>query len=305
MTNKQHWANIPEATFITGMRLLFWIYKIFGRGIFPLTLYPVVIFYVIFNPNARTASKNYLNHLGNITPNIFNILKHFISFSESILDKILLWGGLFKFDNTEVYGRKIILNNLEQKKGGLLICSHLGNLELCRVLSKHNKTLKLTVLIHTKHAKAFNQLLSKLDPSSQINLMQVTELTPASAIQLKEKIDHGEFIAITGDRIPVTSHPKVIFAPFLNQNAPFPIGPYILASLLQCPVYLLFSIRTSSGTQLYFEAFRELIQLSRKQRDEILTQLITDYAARLEYYCRKAPLQWFNFYDFWSLSSGK
>jgi Predicted acyltransferase len=24
------------------------------------------------------------------------------------------------------------------------------------------------------------------------------------------------------------------------------------------------------------------------------------YAARLEHYCREAPFNWFNFYDFWA-----
>ena len=30
------------------------------------------------------------------------------------------------------------------------------------------------------------------------------------------------------------------------------------------------------------------------------TPSLADYAARLEAWCRRAPEQWFNFYDFWS-----
>jgi predicted LPLAT superfamily acyltransferase len=83
--------------------------------------------------------------------------------------------------------------------------------------------------------------------------------------------------------------------------APFPVGPYILASLFQCPVYLLFSLRPDRGTAIKFELFREEIRLPRKNRDDALAALVEDYAARLEGNCLRAPLQWFNFFDFWRL----
>ncbi len=298
---KQHWAQINEVTFITGIKFLFWIYKLFGRTPFKIMLYPVVGYYVITHPSARDASNDYLSHIDkNYKSSVLKNLKHFMSFAESILDKLLLWGNLFKLDNIQYFGQKKILDNLNEKRGGLIICSHLGNLELCRVLSQHCKGLNITVLMHTKHAKAFNQLLAKLNPSSRLNIIQVTEMSVVTAIELTDKIKQGEFVVIAGDRIPVSPDPRVASVPFLGQNALFPVGPYILAHLLQCPVYLLFSIRTQHGAELYFELFRESIKLPRKNRDEILRQLAADYAARLAYYCHKAPLQWYNFYNFWN-----
>jgi len=47
--------------------------------------------------------------------------------------------------------------------------------------------------------------------------------------------------------------------------------------------------------------FRETIRLPRRGREEALTRLTAEYAARLEHFCLRAPLQWFNFYDFWDL----
>ena len=40
-----------------------------------------------------------------------------------------------------------------------------------------------------------------------------------------------------------------------------------------------------------------------KSRDQALAALAAEYARRLEYFCRRAPFQWYNFYDFWQLSS--
>ena len=43
----------------------------------------------------------------------------------------------------------------------------------------------------------------------------------------------------------------------------------------------------------------ERVELPPRARDEAIGRYVAEYAARLEYYCREAPLQWFNFYDFW------
>jgi predicted LPLAT superfamily acyltransferase len=304
----RHWAQINEFSFIAGIHLLFWLGRVFGRWPFRVVLYPVLLWYVIAKPSARAASRDYLRRVASVevgsgnAARRFGVVRHFASFAECILDKLLLWCGLFDTSSVELRGLDPILRQISTKRGGLLICCHLGNLELCRVMSTMQTGLKLTVLTHTKHAVKFNQLLAQLNPQSQLNLMQVTELTPATAVLLSEKINQGEFIAIAGDRIPVAPKPRVAFARFFGAMAPFPVGPYILASLFQCPVYLLFSLRTDGGTAIQFELFREEIRLPRKNRNDALAALVDDYAARLEGNCRRAPLQWFNFFDFWRLS---
>jgi len=306
----RHWAQIDEVSFVAGMRLLFWLGRVLGRWPFRVVLYPVLLWYAIAKPWARAASKDYLRRMATlggttgdvgIDAGVVGVLRHFATFGECILDKLLLWCGLFDTDLVELHGVDQIAGQIARKQGGLLICCHFGNLELCRVMSKRQPGLKLTVLLHTKHATRFNQLLAQVNPDSQLNIMQVTELTPATAALLQDKIDQGEFVAIAGDRIPVALEPRVTLAPFLGAMAPFPVGPYVMASLFQCPVYLLFSLSTRRGWEIHFESFRESIHLPRKDRTAALAVLAGAYAARLESYCRQAPLQWFNFYDFWQL----
>ncbi len=300
---RQHWAQISESTFVAGVRFLFLTCRIFGRWPFRIVLYPVLLWYILAQPDARVSSRDYLSRVAafrdgsRIKPGMVTVLRHFASFAEDLLDKMLLRSGLFRTDLVKLRGKELIA----AKRGGLLICCHLGNLELCRVLSKQMPGLKLTALIHTKHAEKFNRLLAQLDPDSQLNLMQVTELSPGTAMLLAEKIEQGEFVAIAGDRIPISQNPRVALAQFLGETAPFPVGPYILASLLQCPTYLMFSMRLGNRSEVHFELFRESIYLPRKGRDELLARLVGEYARRLEHFCLQAPLQWFNFYDFWHL----
>jgi len=303
----QHWAQINEFSFVAGMRLLFWLCRIVGRWPVRLILYPVLLWYFLSKPAARAASRDYLKRMAkhsaelNVDVGKLSVFRHFAAFAESILDKMLLWSGLFETDSVKYQGQSLIAAEIARKRGALLICCHLGNLDLCRVLSKQMAGLKMTVLLHTKNAQRFNRLLAQLNPDSQLNIMQVTELSAATAVLLSEKIAQGEFVAIAGDRIPVTPMPRVTMAKFLGAPAPFPVGPYILTSLLKCPVFLLFTLRRGRTSEIYFELFRESIHLPRKERERVLADLVAQYAARLEHYCRRAPLQWFNFYEFWRL----
>ncbi len=300
----RHWAAINEVSFVAGMRFLFWVCRVFGRWPFRLVLYPVLTWYVLTKGAARRASRDYLTRMSayaSVPTGMLGVMRHFGSFAENILDKMLLWGGLFKTNEARFVGVEPIKERIASGQGALLVCSHLGNLELCRVLSHQRAGLKLTVLVHTKHAKAFNEMLGKINPTSQLNMLQVTDVTPATAMLLAERMALGEFVVIAGDRVPVSEQPRVALAPFLGAPAAFPVGAYVIASVLQCPVYMLFSMRHGRDLEVHFELLRDAVRLPRKGRDAQLAELAGEYAARLEHHCKRAPLQWFNFYDFWHI----
>lgn len=303
--SRRHWAQINEASFIAGMRFMFWVCRTFGRWPFRLLLYPVLAWYVLTQPAARAASSDYLRRvrafggLAWVDPGLPGVMRHFAAFAECILDKMLLWDGQFASAEVDFFGEEQLDDDIKNQRGGLIICSHFGNLELSRVLARQQAGLKLTVLVHTKHARKFNQLLAQLDPASQLNLLQVTEVSPATAMLLNERVAHGEFVVIAGDRVPVTSGQRTCHARFMGAQAAFPIGPYVLASLLQCPVYMLFSMRTGRRSEIHFERLRDTVRVPRKEREQAFAAMAQDYAARLEHFCLRAPFQWFNFYEFW------
>jgi len=302
----RHWAQINEVSFVAGMRLLFAVYRLLGRVPFRLLLYPVLAWYMAVNGRARSASRDYLRQVAAWRPQLGlrgglpDVFRHFRAFGESLLDKMLLWGGLFPLEQVQLHGQQHVAQAIAAGRGGLLICTHLGNLDLCRVMARRYPELRLTVLVHTRHAQAFNRMLAQLDPGSQLNLLQVTEMSPATAMMLADRVAQGEFVVIAGDRVPVSPAPRVAQASFMGRRAAFPVGPFVLASLLQCPVLLMFSRRTAHGARLDFEPFSERVELPRKQRQLRLDQLAGAYAARLEAHCLQAPFQWFNFYHFWA-----
>lgn len=301
-----HWAEINEATSVLGIKFLFGVYRLLGRPVFHVFLMPVIFYYFCFQSRARKASRDFLARVkacGGIPENArlgWWSLRHFYSFGVNLLDKLAAWSGGIRADYVRTQHYEGFLDYLQKGRGALLLASHLGNLEVSRIMADAHKRAKLNILVHTKHAEKFNRLMKEVDEESCMNLLQVTEITPATAVMLSEKIEAGEVVVIAGDRTPVGGGGRHSTVNFLGQPCVFPQGPYILASLLRCPVYTIFCVRNSDGYHISIEPFAENIRLSRKNRDEELQGWSQRYADKLADMALNYPLQWFNFYDFWA-----
>lgn len=251
---------------------------------------------------SRRASLEYLQHLslqtnGLIKSNYRTSFRHFMSFGEAILDKLLGQAG--HIVNVETEGREAVVGLLNAGRGAILFSAHLGNLELGRALADF-RDVRLNVLVYTENAQSFNALLAKIKPNSRVSLIPVNQFGGDEAILLANKIAAGELLLITGDRRSVNETKKgVIQVPFLGEEALLPTGPYVLAHVLQCPVFLMFSYKDGQQHRLVFELFADAVELTRKTRDQDLKNYATRYADRLAFYCHKVPLQWFNFFSFW------
>lgn len=306
MKESLHWAQMEERGVIWGMRLLLRIYLLFGRVILEIFLYPVVSYYWLIKRPAREASRAYLNRLACYAPQLhltgsnYRSYLHFISFANSIIDKLASWSGTLTEDQIMHHGQTELLAELKKGQGLLILSAHLGNLEVCRIIADFEQSVKINALVHTKHAAKFNRFLHQTNPKSRLNLLQVTEITAATAQLLSDKIAAGELVIMAADRTPVNNRQRrVSKATFLGEAALFPQGPYILAGLLKCPVYTMFCLKQQDKFVITFEPFCANVSLQKNNREQTLNQLAQRFAERLERYCLTEPLQWFNFYDFW------
>lgn len=299
----QRWYAQREAGALWGMRLTFAALNFVGRkGVAPL-VYLVVSYFFLFGKKARHASLDYLARIERYAPalglraNLWTSFRHFLSFASAILDKLQAWQGKIRLEDVDFHDHDLFTRLTQQQIGGVFVGSHLGNIEVCRALGTLSGKLRLTVLVHTKHAQNFNRLLEQAGASA-FELLQVTDIGVDTALRLQEKVSRGEWIVIVGDRVPVGGN-RISQAPFLGESAAFPQGPFILASLLECPVLLLFCIKHGQRYQLSLEHFADKIRLRRKFREADLQAYIERYAERLQHHCLSAPLQWYNFYPFW------
>ncbi|MFS1488346.1 glycosyltransferase family 2 protein [Vibrio splendidus] len=308
-----HWSRTQERGTVLGIKLLLAVYTLLGRGVFNLILRGVMRYYHLTGKRARNASEQYLFQLKayaeqqNIElPAELTSYNHLLSFGHTMLDKLAAWKGDFSVDNLTIHGQDQFESMVENQQGVLILGSHLGNIELCRALGRRHSNIKINALVFTEHAERFNSVMKAVNPQSDLNLIQVTSMGPDTAILLQQKLEQGEWIVIVGDRTSTSKESRSVWAEFLGKEAPFPQGPFMLASVLKAPVFLLFGLRDDSQSKphfnVYFEHFSDKIELPRKTREQSLQQVVQKYANRLEHYTLKAPLQWYNFFNFWTLS---
>ncbi|GHT92019.1 hypothetical protein AGMMS49545_08910 [Betaproteobacteria bacterium] len=303
---KTHWAEIREAGFVGGMRFLFLVYKFGGAWLFRGLLFFVMLWFFTTRPLARRASLEYLARLyeasGGATPaaNWRNSFRHFMSFAETILDKMLACDPNREPPPCLVSGAEHVQPLFDSGRGALMITAHLGNVELCRRLAREHVKVRVTVLMHTQNAQAFNQILRALNPKMEVDILQVANLDIATAALLSERIEAGGLVVIAGDRVPLTPEGATLALPFLGAPAHFPLGPYILAAALGCPVFTLFGVRNADGFTITVRPLAKRIILPRRERQQAVMPYLSAYLAALTEECQKNPLQWFNFFPFWA-----
>ncbi|MCD6076569.1 MAG: lipid biosynthesis acyltransferase [Ramlibacter sp.] len=304
MSAPLHWARIGESTCAAGIWFLYGVHAVVGRRVLRAVLWPVVLFYAATQPRARRASLDYLRRMqqahGAIgaEPDARHWLRHLMSFAETLLDKLLATSGRYAFANVRLEGQEEVEALLAQGRGALLVTAHVGCLELCQALATRMPGLRLTVLVHTRHAQRFNAILRRLNPGQRVELLQVTDVNAATAVELERRVRDGEFVAIAGDRVPVDGG-RTVTVPFLGAPAAFPVGAYVLASLLACPLLMLGCVREGAGHVVRFDMLAEQVQLPRAGREQALQHWGLLFAQRLEALLVRAPYDWFNFFQFW------
>jgi predicted LPLAT superfamily acyltransferase len=299
-----HWAAMGERGAWWGMRLVTLVYRLLSRPGSIALLWPVVTYFHLTSAAGRRHSLGFLARAraaqGLPAPSWWDGLRHHMSFAAKALDTFIAWADPERTGPIAVDGAEPLHRLAAEGRGALLSVSHLGNAELSRACLRMRFEKDINVLLHTRHAVRYNRLIRSVRPDAADHTIQVTDIGPETAIDLTERVERGEWIAIAGDRTPVEFNGRVSMVPFLGRDAPFSQGPYVLAALMGCPVYLMFCLREGEGHRVTFEPFAERIDLPRRGKDAALTELAARYARRLEFHCLRDPLQWYNFFDFWA-----
>lgn len=302
-SEQQHWAAHDERGSFWLMKLTAFGVRVLGRRLLSPVLYAIVLYFFIFGRKARLSVREYQQRLAQwsgqpeLRPTTRRVFGQFMAFADALLDKLDVWNGKLGIEQIEIVDPAHLRTQLRAERGQMLVGAHLGNLEVCRALAELGEQVTMNVLVHTKHAERFNRLLGEAG-ATHLRLIQVSELDPAIMLQLSQRLERGEWLAIAGDRVPLHGG-RTVQADFLGHSAAFPQGPWLLAGLLKCRTNLFFCLKQQGRYQVILEPFAEAIQWRRGQRDPVIADCAGRYAERLGHYCLQAPQQWFNFYPFW------
>lgn len=302
------------------MRAMLIAYRVLGPRGLRFIVYPAVFVFFLFSPETRRVSMEYLRREATYhrrpEPQRLDVYRHLVSFVFSMFEKIAAWSDDIDLTNIRFGGDDVreLQNLLEDGRGAVLICAHIGNVELLRALATQQKTgvireIGVTSIVDFGGTEEFNKLIRMINPLSMIRLIGAASVGIETVLDLQRRLEEGELVAIAADRTAAENRDTVVRVPFLGADAPFPQGVFVLAGLLEAPVFFMFGVRErdldpASPYVLHVSRARSALDGPRKDRYYRVRRVVEEYVDHLERLCRDHPFQWYNFFDFWDAKGG-
>jgi predicted LPLAT superfamily acyltransferase len=273
-------------------RLLLGVGHAFGRFL----LYPITAYFLAFSRRARAASRDYLGRVLGRPARLPDIARHYLTFARTLQDRVYFLAGRSAQFTIEQHGVEVVESALAKGRGCVLLGAHLGSFDLLRVIGGLERRLPVNVLLYPNNAANFEALVAELSP--ELNRRVIPLGRPDTLLRVRECLARGEIVGVLGDR--TLKSERTVRCDFLGAAASFPQGPLLAAAILRAPVVLFFGVYLGGRRYaIHFEPFAEELVLNGRDRGALLQPWVARYAGRLEHYCRLAPYNWFNFYDFW------
>jgi predicted LPLAT superfamily acyltransferase len=290
------WMRQQERSNLAILKLMVWISLTFGRAVGRVVLYGIAAYFVLFSPRARRFSRDYLHLALNRWAEWSDGFRHVFSFASTIHDRIYLLNDRFDLFDIEVIGTEAVQKAAAEHPGALLIGAHLGSFEVLRAVGRGQKGLKVAMLMYEENARKINATLEAINPLASQDIIPLGRMD--SMLQARDRLDEGYLVGMLADR--GLGDDAMVDINFLGKPAPFPLGPFRMAAMLRRPVFFMTGLYLGGNRyQLHFEPLADFSQTSREERDAAIHAAMQNYAQRLTHYCRLAPYNWFNFFDFW------
>ena len=290
------WRRQQERSNLAILRLMVWISLTFGRAIGRLVLHGIAAYFVLFSPKARRCSRDYLHRALGRWAEWSDGYRHVFSFASTIHDRIYLLNDRFDLFEIEVVGAAAVSAAARCQPGVLLIGAHLGSFEVLRAVGREQGGLPVAMLMYEENARKINATLEAINPAASRDIIPLGRMD--SMLQARDKLEAGYAVGMLADRR--LGDDATIACDFLGQPAPFPVGPWRMAALLRRPVFFMTGLYLGGNRyRLHFEPLADFSQTPRAERDAAIRAAMQRYADRLSHFCRQAPYNWFNFFDFW------
>ena len=293
-----HWSERHECGGRRAIRLIRFITLHLGRPFALALLYPITLYFYLRREPERRASREFLTRALGRPATPWEVMRHIRKYATTLVDRIYLLAESTKRFEITTHGLKELDDLIEQNRGVLLLGAHIGSFEVLRAISDRRPDLQTRILMDRQQTPELTSMLMALNPAVANSIIDVGVNDTDIALAIQDAAKQNALIGMLADR----SRPKetTTMVPFFGSPAPFPVAPYLIASLLDLPVVLTFGLyRGGNRYDLYFETLSERIVIPRRERAALMHEWAARYAARLEHYTRLDPYNWFNFYDFW------
>ncbi len=306
----RHWKEIPERGSAWGIAILRGVMRIGGLPAMRVMLAPVAFYYLLTHGTARAASRDYLIRLNaycdkrrlpcSLPADWRGIYRHIYSFALSMAEKHAAWsGGFARSTFIQEDGFEVARRLTQRQQGTVLLASHLGNFDISIAFGAFDTSRRFRILIDHVGMQRFNYLRFSTMQHERIVFHDAANVGPETALELRQAVVDGDIIVLAADRLGNPGDDSVDVR-LLDAEAPVPVGPWVVAHLLGCPVYAVFACREGGDYRLIPFVIDERVELgNRAGRREALREYAQHFTDCMEQVILRYPEQWYNFFQFW------
>lgn len=293
---RQEWTTRRERGATAALRFMVWVALKLGRPVARMLLHPICLYFVLFSRRSRKASLEYLDRVLRRAARFSDLFRHYHTFACCILDRVYLLNDRADLFDLKIYGEDVLFDIAEEGTGCMLFGAHLGSFEVLRLIGRRRTDLRVSVVMYEDNARKINSVLNAINPALAMDIVSLGR--PSAMIEIGERLTAGGFVGVLADR---SLHlDDEVRLPFLGREALFATGPFRMAMLMKRPVVLMVGLyRGGRRYDIHFERLFDPGAIEPQQRGDALREAMVRYVERVEHYCRIAPYNWFNFYDFW------
>jgi predicted LPLAT superfamily acyltransferase len=273
-----------------------WITLRLGRPVARVLLGPACAYFFLCAPTARRASYGWLSRALGRPATAREVWRHFRTFGACVLDRVLLLNDRTDLFDISLHGEDTLAELRTRHGGGFLFGAHLGSFEVVRAMGRALGDTRVSLVMYEDNARKTNQALHAINPALAIDIIGLGR--PGSMLAVQRRLEERHLIGILADR--GLDSERQMTLPFFGEPARFPVGPFRLAAILRQPIVFMAGLyRGGNQYDVRFELIQEPEEIAGLTMEQRIDATMRRYVALLEQYCRSAPYNWFNFYEFW------
>ena len=289
----KHWTHKRERGSAWLIHIVVWLARRIGRSMCRALLYPIVMYFLFTDSVARQASTEFLQIVHGRTVRWREVFAHIYSFATTLLDRVYMAAGNFEKFEVTIEGLPLVDRALQTGRGCVLLGSHLGSFDLLMLARGAMGERRVNVMMRIDPHSRLRRIAGIDDGA--VNLISVGQ--PDSYLRAHEALSEGGIVAVLADRVDGAANLPVRF---MGRPTVMPTAPHILAARSNSPVLMFFGLYENANR--YRIEFVECGTVAaRTSRGAELQPVLDSYAAVLEKYARRYPLNWFNFYPYWTV----
>ena len=293
----QEWTTRAERGALPLIKLGVWLALKLGRRAARAFLYPICLYFLLSSAHAARSSREYLARVLGRRAGLADVFRHYLTFGACVLDRVFLLNEQMGEFEIRTHGDELVRQIQQGGDGCLLFGAHFGSFEAARAVGRRERDVPISLLMYEENARKIRASLAAINPRLAAEVIGLGRLD--SLITVADRLSRGHVIGVLADR-NVDGKDRVRYD-FLGTPAAFPQGPFRVALLLRRPIVLMVGVYRGGRTyDVYFEPLADASASRPSDPEAWIDEVMRRYVARLEHYCRAAPFNWFNFYDFWA-----